>query len=170
MKPLQTFEPPKNGEKIFSNTIIWRNQILIGVFILLLTFGLGYILKRIFKYNDTTDTVVSLIIIFTLSFLSILIFVIKQRVFNIFYFDDYLQLDDYKISYKSLDNFVYDEDDKIVRISFTPNVPDDIVNDIPKYFLHKSKTEKSQWLKVNSKYKKVRIDLINYLNNKIKNY
>jgi hypothetical protein len=170
MRSLQTFEPPKNGEKILTTGISSKTLLVLLIIGVPAVFGITSLLRKIFNYNDTTDNIVAVVVITVLVILFLFFYVRSKYVFDIYYLDDYLILDDYKISYKCLDNFLYDDFDKGIRISFIPTIPEDIKNDIPNLFLHKLKTKKPHWMRVNSKYKKVRIELVNYLNEKIKNY
>lgn len=171
MKSLKSFEPPKNGEKIFSHN---NGRMIFYLFVcVLFTWLISHFLQIFFKYSDVVDSIIRIVIfLFLLLVFPVYILgtIISDKLLfggpinDVYYFDEYLQINKDKFPYQVFDNFISEENGS-VTISFIDlkyNEDSEFNIFIVKHY------DVSQKLKINGKFKNVNTELIDFLNSKIK--
>lgn len=163
MKTGILFESPKVGEKILEFDVDSTLIVTKTLFVILMT--LWIIVAVIFEFNLNTFLIgsgIGLVLWFILS-----MFVLfsstgdKSIIKEVFYFDEYLVVNNTQVAFDDFDNFLEKEEGKIntcVRFKQDEN------------FYHLPFSGAYQTLKTNKKYKKASLELINFLNSKVSHH
>ncbi len=171
MKSLKSFEPPKNGEKIFLHND-GKVFMYLGLCIFL-TWLITHFLQVFFKYTDSVDWILKIgVFLFLMIVFPVYILgdTISNKIFfggpidSVYFFDEYLQINKEKFPFQVFDNFISKENGS-VTISFI----DLKYNEDSEFNIFTVKHyDVSQKLKINGKFKNVNSELIDFLNSKIK--
>ncbi len=164
MSRIKVFEKPKNGEKILSfddhrylyGFVCWVIALLVIENTFFPNLNPGVLLHiGIFAFIITTY--------WGLAYLFLSYFD-KRLILSIYFFDDYLEIGKEKIFYQIVDNFRL-EDDGYVTISF---VDKSRIDFIPMHHEIYNINSVSEKMKVSNRYKRVSLELVDFLNSKIK--